>query len=166
MKFKESKYVNPQELTEFSNQLSTAISNLQQKTLSVKASIHFPGKTGLELWPLAHHTTHGHYYCYTPIGKNPIEFWMGLDFSEGHVALIVWFDIINNSIIVPSLLATLFPTPTARFYDDFSRYHVPPVNQFWIPLRENDFTTFEKMNNTVAASKVIEDFLNEVLKVL
>jgi hypothetical protein len=169
MKFKDSKYTDPQELVNFSGLLSIAIANLQGKPMPITASEKNSEKTGLELWPLAHHTTHGRYYTYTsPSNSSPIKFWVGLDFSEANVALITWFDVPDSLLARDKLIPTIIPSPTQQYYDDFGYYPFPPVNQFWISLKADKFDQFYEFDQSqaVAASAVIEKFLEEILQVL
>jgi hypothetical protein len=154
MKFSASKYTNPAELDIFVNQLTNAINALTRK-YKIAPSKRHPGKAGIELWPLVHHTTLGKYYELTK-GATKVEFWIGLDMTEEGLAMLTWFDEPDISIM-KNLLANVF-NATAIHYDNFGRYHRCQIDQFWVELKDSEMNTFY----STGSQKIIEDFFDEV----
>jgi hypothetical protein len=158
MKFRESKYTDPTELAEFTRQLENAVKTLKAKHPLASSQKH-RGKTGIELWPLLHHTTLGKYYVYNKPAATPVELWIGLDLAEEYINLIIWFEDIDLSF-AQKLVAALPKT----YFENFGCYRRDYLNQFWFELKESEFSNL--MNCPANAQKIIEDFFKEVLNVI
>jgi hypothetical protein len=157
VKFKKSKYTDPNELVIFNKQLTDAIANLNsRRNNALKPN---QGNLSLELWPLVHHTTYGNYYTFT--NTSTTKFWIGLDFAEEGIALLIWFDNPDPSLISKLLGNLLCSPPVTSHYDTFGRYQRGKINQFWLALKEAELDTIQ--NTPAQAQKIIEDFLDEVL---